>query len=41
MIVPGYMMNDGAPVQRDNLVVTVQGLRIFSSSHFVSEYTYR
>jgi len=28
MIVPGYMMNDGAPVQRDNLVMTAQRLRI-------------
>jgi hypothetical protein len=27
MIVPGYMMNDGSPVHRDNLVVTAQRLR--------------
>jgi hypothetical protein len=41
MIAPGYMMNDGALVQRDNLIMTAQRLRIFSSSHFVSEHTYR
>jgi hypothetical protein len=31
IIALGYMMDDGAPVQRDSLVVTAQRLRIFSS----------
>jgi hypothetical protein len=30
MIAPGYMMNDGAPVQRDNLVVTAHKDFVFS-----------
>lgn len=34
IIALGYMMDDGVPVQRDNLVVTAQRPRIFSSVSF-------